>query len=104
MGNELRVEKRVNFLPNTQLVGTEFAEKCCNTDELITNFKKQMDFLNYFSDSEDYEIRLLRGQLQLPLLREHARQQIGGVNESVQEIFFRQLDSYVDAYLERVIK
>ena len=104
MANELKIEKGVSFLPNTQLVGTEFTEKCCNTDELITNFKKQMDFLNYFSDSEDYEIRLLRGQVQLPLLCEHAKQQLGGVSESVQEIFFRQLDSYVDAYLERVIK
>ena len=86
------------------MVGNEFAEKCGSTDEVVRNFKKQMDFLNYFSLSEDYEIRLTRGQAQLGVMKEQAKREIEEVSHSVEEIFFRQLDSYVDAYLDRIIK
>lgn len=48
------MEKELSFLPNTQLSGNEFTDKCGNTEETLKQFKKRMDFLNYFSLSEDY--------------------------------------------------
>ena len=57
----LKIEKNISFLPNTQLSHSEFQQIKGNADESLTNFKKKVNFLNYFSLSEDYEIKVTKG-------------------------------------------
>jgi len=48
------------FLPNTHLSPNDF-QQAESTEESISTFKKKFGILNYFSESEDYEIRLTKG-------------------------------------------
>lgn len=61
MENSIKLEKEHGFLPNTYLSGNDFVIKCGDSNESIKKFRKSIDYLNYFSMSEGYEIKLLKG-------------------------------------------
>ena len=45
----IKIEKTISFLPNMQLIPSEFQQIGETTDEPFSIFKKKMNFLNYFS-------------------------------------------------------
>jgi hypothetical protein len=63
-----------------------------------------MNYLNYFSPSEDYEIKLHKGTAELPHNKEVCLEEFSAIQENIKKIFLEQIDNYIDQYIEKVLK
>ena len=48
---QIKVEKLISFLPNTQLSYNLFQQIKGNPQESLSHFKKKLDYLNYFKNN-----------------------------------------------------
>ena len=61
MKNSIDLKDRREFLPNPHLNTKDMPGKI-ETDEFLKSFRQKYDYLNYFSVSDDYEIKLAKGK------------------------------------------
>lgn len=63
-----------------------------------------MNFLNCFNLSEDYEVRMGIAERQMQQRRNKAESELFKIQQTVKQTFFKQLDAFIDQYIDKVLK
>lgn len=91
-------------MPNAHLRSSDFVAEENSTQADICKLKSKYHFLNSFAVDEDYEAALLTGRAQLKINSEECRLAMQARLKQISEVFFKQIDSIVDHYIERSLK
>lgn len=63
-----------------------------------------MNFLNYFSTQNDYEIKIHRANMEIDKDKEKCKEEMRIYKEAIRAAFFEQVNSFIEAYVEKLIK
>jgi hypothetical protein len=90
------------FNPNVQLSAEQLPQQS-DSEEVLREFKRSYEFLNFLNYSEDYEIRLHRGKGALMDERMRATNELLKDKEKLKSAFLSQIDAIVDNYIQKTL-
>ena len=99
----LTIDADREFIPNMHLSVGELPDKL-KGEEILKKFRQDYDCLNYISTSAEYEIKLLKGKNNLTQNRVKAEKDLQNYKDSMKDAFLKQVDAYIDLYVDKIIK